>query len=75
MLLFLDQMLLRRLVLSAGEGVFFCDLRQTEWLFEGKGDSQFDTYRSMRKATNDDWKQVGGALLRRSQENCKSCRL
>lgn len=41
---------------------FFLDLAETEWLFEGSGDIQFDTYRRMQKATSNKWDQVRSDL-------------
>jgi serine/threonine-protein kinase haspin len=43
---------------SDGRGSFFLDLSQTEWLFEGSGDLQFDTYRKMKTATRNKWDKV-----------------
>lgn len=39
-------------------GSFFLDLSETDWLFEGSGDLQFDTYRKMKTATRNKWDKV-----------------
>ena len=36
---------------SIGDCVSFTDLEKLPWLFEGKGDPQFQVYRDMKKAT------------------------
>lgn len=42
--------------INTGEDIFFLDLSQDPELFSGpKGDKQFDTYRKMKKVTEDQW--------------------
>ncbi|KAK9192461.1 hypothetical protein WN944_003153 [Citrus x changshan-huyou] len=42
--------------INTGEDIFFLDLSQDPELFNGpKGDKQFDTYRKMKKVTEDQW--------------------
>jgi serine/threonine-protein kinase haspin len=39
------------------ECVSYHDLEQLPWLFEGRGDLQFDVYRDMRKTTGGQWER------------------
>jgi hypothetical protein len=53
-----DRVCKTKFSLCLDQGTFYCDLSSTEWLFEGQGDTQFDTYRSMRKANKNNWAAV-----------------
>lgn len=41
-----------------GNDVFYTDLNETDWLFQGDGrkSSQYEVYRRMKKAANGNWK-------------------
>ncbi|KAF9978904.1 hypothetical protein BGZ73_008409 [Actinomortierella ambigua] len=46
---------LARVNTGPGKQVLYMDLEDDQELFEGKGDLQFDVYRSMQQETNKDW--------------------
>ena len=45
---------LSRLEVEGGR-TYFCDLQHDDSIFQGKGDIQFDVYRSMKKTNRNKW--------------------